>query len=66
MYDNDKVNRVLSLLAAHGLDFTRQDFADLAIACADQAGLEERDQKLMRQLIESTIENAKHGREVRR
>jgi len=63
MSDNPKVE--ISLKLIQKLDMTVQDFADLAVACADQAGMCLRDQKLFRELLTMSIENNKHMRGFR-
>ena len=61
-YKNWKVERAFELLAEHGIHMTEQDFADLAIASADQAGLHPRDQHLFNLLLTAAIDTAKNKR----
>lgn len=62
MYKNPKVELVLTAILNDGIKMSEQDFADLAIACADQAGMSVRDQSLFEQLLTATVENLKHRR----
>lgn len=59
-YENRKVNDVIDKLVV--MEFTEQDFADLAVAAADQAGLSRSDQSLFKQLLTAAIEESKHRR----
>lgn len=44
--------RVDALLDRLGSDLTEQDFADLALACHDQAGLPVREQLAVRRIVD--------------
>lgn len=43
-------------LDGRGLDVTEQDFAELAIACLDQAGLPVADQLAVRRIVDRAME----------
>ncbi len=60
-YKNKKVNAVI-YERLRDLEFTESDFADLALACADQAGMTLRDQKLFEQMLVMALEENKHKR----
>ena len=62
MYKNPKVELVLTAILNERIAMTEQDFADLAVAAADQAGLSVRDQSLFEQLLTAAVEGQKHRR----
>lgn len=66
MYKNWKVDRVFELLVEHGIHMNEQDFADLAVAAADQAGMSTRDQSLFEQLLTAAVEERKSARGAKR
>lgn len=57
-----KTELVLTAILNENLQFTAQDFADLALACADQAGMSLTDQSLFEQLLTAAVEEQKHRR----
>ena len=71
MYKNEKVSILLGLTGVESdlfesLEFTEQDFADLAIAAADQAGMSARDQSLFEQLLTAAVAERKNARGAKR
>ena len=51
-YGNSKVDRILELCR----DFSERDFADLAVAACDQAGMNVRAQQDVREELDRTLE----------
>lgn len=51
-YGNSKVDRIIDMCG----ELDERDFADLAVACADQAMLSVRDQDDLRHKLESALE----------
>jgi hypothetical protein len=64
-YGNKKVDAVIyNGKRLDDLQFEAQDFADLAVACADQAGMSAPDQRLFKQLLDNAVEDGKHKRGI--
>lgn len=70
MYKNWKVERLFELLVENDLGMTERDFADLALAAADQAGMPMLDQSLfetrLTQMLRDRQERARKSQQSRR